>query len=115
MPKEQGTQTKQVDFLLYLPETYGGDPVCRWLLIFYLYGSGECGMDLSLLLDQPLPENLAIQADFPFIVVSPQTQWLGPRLCRSGIDPMAAGTAHALNDGGDYETHQKGEPSAYRL
>ena len=72
LPTGQTTQSERVDYLLYLPETYGADPANRWPLILYLHGSGECGADLNLLLNQPLPKYLAVQADFPFIVVSPQ-------------------------------------------
>jgi predicted peptidase len=41
-------------------------------LILYLHGWGEHGYDLEVLKKHPLPETLRQQADFPFIVASPQ-------------------------------------------
>ncbi len=76
LPAGQIAQSERVDYLLYLPDTYGADLAYRWPLILYLHGSGECGVDLNLLLNQPLPKYLAVQADFPFIVVSPQVPCL---------------------------------------
>ncbi len=68
----QAAQTLQVNYLLYLPDTYGQDPHQRWPLILYLHGRGERGQDLDLLKSHPLPETLEQKPDFPFIVVSPQ-------------------------------------------
>lgn len=66
------TQTVQVNFLLYLPESYGQDPLQKWPLILFLHGRGERGNDLNLIKKHPLPKTLESQADFPFIVISPQ-------------------------------------------
>ena len=65
-------QTVQVNFLLYLPDSYGQDPQQKWPLILFLHGRGERGNNLDLLKVHPLPKILETQADFPFIVVSPQ-------------------------------------------
>jgi predicted peptidase len=64
-----------VNFLLYLPAAYATDQQKEWPLILYLHGSGEKGNDVQALTAQPLPETLAVQPGFPFIVASPQ---LGP-------------------------------------
>lgn len=68
----QMSQTVQVRYLLYLPDSYGKDPQQKWPLILFLHGRGERGDNLDLLKIQPLPKILEQQADFPFIVVSPQ-------------------------------------------
>ena len=66
-----------LNFLLYLPDEYGKDPQREWPLILYFHGTGDKGYDLEALKEQPLPETLEQEADFPFIVVSPQ---LAPEL-----------------------------------
>jgi predicted peptidase len=65
------TQTVKVEYLLYLPDTYGKDPQQKWPLILFLHGSGEQGKDLELLRLCEFPKLLDQQTDFPFIVVSP--------------------------------------------
>lgn len=64
--------TREVSYLLYIPEAYGRDRQAKWPLILFLHGMGECGTDLDLLKKHPLPEMLETRKDFPFIVVSPQ-------------------------------------------
>jgi predicted peptidase len=66
------TQSVQMNYLLYVPEAYGKDLQQKWPLILFLHGRGERGDDLELLKKHPLPKTLEQQADFPFIVVSPQ-------------------------------------------
>jgi predicted peptidase len=68
----QKPKTVEVNYLLYLPYTYGKDPLKKWPLILFLHGRGERGNNLDLLKIHPLPGILDQQADFPFIVVSPQ-------------------------------------------
>jgi predicted peptidase len=65
------TQTVKVEYLLYLPDTYGQDPQQKWPLILFLHGSGEQGKGLELLRLCEFPKLLDQQPDFPFIVVSP--------------------------------------------
>jgi predicted esterase len=62
----------QLDFLLYVPGAYGAGPAARWPLILFLHGSGKVGSVLDALRTGPLPSLLEGQADFPFLVVSPQ-------------------------------------------
>jgi len=66
------TQTVQVNYLLYVPESYGQDPQQRWPLILFLHGRGERGDNLELLKKHPLPRILEQQSDFPAVVISPQ-------------------------------------------
>lgn len=65
-------QAVQVNYLLYLPESYGQDPQKRWPLILFLHGRGERGDDLELLKKHPLPKILEQKTDFPAVVISPQ-------------------------------------------
>ena len=67
-----GKESVEVNYLLYLPDTYGKDRSFKWPLIVFLHGYGERGNDLELLKKHPLPQTLEKQTDFPFIVVSPQ-------------------------------------------
>jgi len=61
-----------LDFLLYLPSDYGKAPQQEWPLIVYLHGAPLRGATLELLMEQePLPQKLEKEGDFPFIVVSP--------------------------------------------
>jgi predicted peptidase len=62
----------QVNYLLYIPRDYGKDATKKWPLLLFLHGYGERGDDLQLLKKHPLPKLLDAQADFPFLVVSPQ-------------------------------------------
>ena len=78
------TQPVSIGFLLYLPQTYGQDPNQQWPLILFLHGSGENGSDPALVAATGLPELLIGDADYPFIVVSPQAAdgavWWGTEL-----------------------------------
>jgi predicted esterase len=68
------TQSTTMGFLLYLPRTYGQDPAQTWPLILFLHGSGENGTDPELVAATGLPELLTGDADYPFVVVSPQAR-----------------------------------------
>lgn len=78
----------QMNYLLYLPETYGHDPNQLWPLILFLHGAGDVDNDSGFVMSYGLPEVLYAgdQPDaFPFIVVSPQafpnvTWWDGDTL-----------------------------------
>ncbi len=80
------TQPFTMGFLLYLPRAYGQDPAQTWPLILFLHGSGENGTDPELVAATGLPELLIGDADYPFIVVSPQAPedavWWGTELDR---------------------------------
>lgn len=70
-------QSVRIDYLLYLPESYGKVPGQQFPLILFLHGRGERGADLEMLKKHPLPKLLEQEADFPFIVVSPQRSLAG--------------------------------------
>jgi predicted peptidase len=71
---ERGGQ-RRLNYLLFVPEDYGKGPRKKWPLILFLHGIGERGdgpEELELLKEAGLPMVLEQQADFPFIVLSPQ-------------------------------------------
>jgi predicted peptidase len=62
-------------YLLFLPEEYEQRPLTKWPLMLFLHGSGERGdepEDLELVKKYGPPRFVEDQADFPFIVLSPQ-------------------------------------------
>ena len=59
---EAGNENGEVRYLLYLPDTYGKDRSVKWPLVMFLHGRGECGKDLELLKNHPLPKNLPLPA-----------------------------------------------------
>ncbi len=75
-------------FLLYLPRAYGQDPAQTWPLILFLHGSGENGSNPELVAANGLPQLLTGDADYPFIVVSPQAQ--GESDWNSQLRPLMA-------------------------
>jgi dienelactone hydrolase len=83
------SQAARVNYLLYLPDSYGQDPQRKWPLILFLHGRGERGDDLDRLKVHPLPKTLETETDFPFIVVSPQLP-LEFLAWSSMIDPLDA-------------------------
>lgn len=66
------SEESKLNFLLYLPDEYGLETQQKWPLILYLHGLGERGNNLDYLITSGLPKRLQGDADFPFIVVSPQ-------------------------------------------
>ena len=73
------TITVKLNDLLYLPKGYEGDGAekeKKWPLILFLHGAGESGDDLSKVKKHGLPK-LAESKDFPFIIVSPQSNGRG--------------------------------------
>lgn len=75
--QEASTQPATLNYLLFLPKEYGLDPQQRWPLIFFLHGLGERGSDPEIVKAYGLPKVVEQQADFPFIVVSPQCSLTG--------------------------------------
>ncbi len=65
------SEKADLDFLLYLPKDYGKNSQQKWPLIVYLHGAPVRGSTLELLMQEPLPQQLNTENDFPFIVVSP--------------------------------------------
>jgi poly(3-hydroxybutyrate) depolymerase len=67
---------RETGYLLYLPPDYGKDTTKIWPMLVYLHGAGETGHDLERLKLRGLPSLIAQGKNFPFIVVSPQTDEL---------------------------------------
>jgi hypothetical protein len=74
------SQKAKLDFLLYLPETYGKDPETKWPLIIYLHDAEWRGTTPEILRGEynppymsgdSLPKDLERGKDLPFIVLSP--------------------------------------------
>jgi hypothetical protein len=60
-----------LDFLLYVPESYGVDPDQQWPLIVYLHDAELRGTNPDFLRRDSLPKRLDTLKDFPFLVISP--------------------------------------------
>jgi predicted peptidase len=67
-----GRATK-LNYLLFLPSSYGHDPNQKWPLLIFLHGSREVGRDVSRVKNAIVPQLVEENPDFPFIVVSPQS------------------------------------------
>ncbi|HZR21033.1 MAG TPA: alpha/beta fold hydrolase [Verrucomicrobiae bacterium] len=68
--------TAKIDYLLFLPEGYGKTKQ-RWPLMLFLHGSGESGTNLDKVKAHGPPKIVDSKADFPFILVSPQSPGRG--------------------------------------
>ena len=66
------TLNAEVNYLLFLPKGYDAKAERRWPLILFLHGAGERGTNVWKVATHGPPKIAATQADFPFIVVSPQ-------------------------------------------
>lgn len=64
------------DYLLFLPEGYAGSHK-RWPLMLFLHGAGESGTNLLKIKKLGPPMLVDSKPDFPFILVSPQSQGNG--------------------------------------
>lgn len=65
------SKTVKLDYLLYLPQSYGQGGA-KWPLIIFLHGAGERGADLELVKVHGIPKIAEQQPDLPFVAVSPQ-------------------------------------------
>ena len=72
--KEDNKTVQKVDlnYLLFLPESYNNDQETKWPLILFLHGIGERGNDLDLLKIHGIPKIVEQEKKFPFIAISPQ-------------------------------------------
>ena len=64
--------TFQMEYLLFLPESYTQSTNQKFPLILFLHGAGERGSDLDSVKRHGIPKIVETNPDFPFIVVSPQ-------------------------------------------
>lgn len=71
----RNTQTRPLNYLLHVPATAADRSDQTWPLILFLHGYGESGEDVSAVMKHGLPQVVAQQPDFPFIVVAPQCPW----------------------------------------
>jgi predicted peptidase len=70
-----GGQEPRLNYLFFLPQDYGKEPRKKWPVILFLHGVGERGdglTDLELVKMYGPPMLVEQQADFPFLVLSPQ-------------------------------------------
>jgi len=69
--KAQQTEVR-MNYLLFLPKSYGLDLKQKWPLIFFLHGGGEMGDNVELLKVHSIPKIVEKKDDFPFVCLSPQ-------------------------------------------
>ncbi len=72
-----GRRKARINYLLYVPKSYGQDPFAKYPLIVFMHGSREIGRDINKVRNAVLPARLETEDDFPAIVVSPQSQTFG--------------------------------------
>ena len=68
--RSQRLAERKLDYLLFRPR--GRTPRSGWPLILFLHGAGERGSNLSLVAQHGIPKIAATNAEFPFLVISPQ-------------------------------------------
>ena len=67
----QSAPAEKMNYLLFLPKTYGDDDR-KWPVMMFLHGSGERGDNIEAVKVHGPPKLVASRPDFPFIVISPQ-------------------------------------------
>ena len=65
-------QKLDLQYLLYLPESYAADGADSFPLLLFLHGGGECGSDLEKVKVHGPPKLVEQGRSFPFIILSPQ-------------------------------------------
>src|SRR5688572_19456421 len=70
--KGRSVKAHQLEYLLFLPKGYADDKSKQWPLMLFLHGAGERGSDLAKVTVHGPPKIVKQNADFPFILVSPQ-------------------------------------------
>lgn len=66
-------RTATLNYLLFVPTSYGQEPDKKWPLLVFLHGSREVGRDVNRVRRAILPQLVEDNPEFPFIVVSPQS------------------------------------------
>jgi pimeloyl-ACP methyl ester carboxylesterase len=64
--------TREINYLLYIPDGYGKDTTVKWPLILFLHGGAERGNNLEKVKANGPPKLISKGKKFPFIIVSPQ-------------------------------------------
>lgn len=67
-----GQTIARVNYLLFLPNSYGKSPQQKWPLIMFFHGAGGVGDDVELIKKQGIPKVVQQDPNFPFIALSPQ-------------------------------------------
>ena len=85
--------TLQLEYLLFLPNSYDHSPDKKWPMIIFLHGAGERGNNLELLKKHGIPKIIEQNPDFQFITASPQcpkdSWWTGElRLLNELVDEI---------------------------
>jgi predicted peptidase len=70
--KGRTVKAHKLDYLLFLPKNYAEDKKRDWPLMLFLHGAGERGSDIAKVTMHGPPKLVKQNADFPFILVSPQ-------------------------------------------
>lgn len=65
-------QELELEYLLFLPQGYKEETSKKWPLMLFLHGAGERGTNIAKVTVHGPPKIVKDNADFPFIVVSPQ-------------------------------------------
>lgn len=79
--QSQKSFSKEIRYLLYLPDGYEANRERRWPLLVFLHGAGERSDDLELVKIHGPPKLIEIGKKMPFVVVSPQLatgEWWSP-------------------------------------
>jgi predicted peptidase len=89
--EKEVTVKVRLNYLLYLPREYATGKKA-WPLLLFLHGGGETGTDISKVKKHGPPKLIEAGKDFPFIVVSPQSQRFGwnPQALGALLDDVAA-------------------------
>ncbi|MBL9174360.1 MAG: prolyl oligopeptidase family serine peptidase [Verrucomicrobiales bacterium] len=67
------TRPVRMNYLLHLPASYRPDGKKTWPLLVFLHGSGEKGTNVALVRKNGPPKLAETNANFPFILLSPQS------------------------------------------
>ena len=65
-------KTQQVNYLLYLPNSYEEDSKKAWPVVLFLHGAGERGTNIWKVATHGPPKLVREGREFPFILISPQ-------------------------------------------
>lgn len=76
--KKEITESKELKYLLYLPDEYDQDLEKSYPLVLFLHGAGERGDDLEMV-KRHGPPKLAEKGKLPYILLSPQCPLEIPR------------------------------------
>lgn len=91
--KTTASDKVQLNYLLFLPESYNAKSSKQWPLILFLHGIGERGSDPWKVKVHGPPKVAEKMSNFPFIVVSPQCpngEWWSNRPLIALLDQIIA-------------------------